>query len=395
MREVVSDLTGFVPPVYPFDKLTEFVDLANRLAGGMVDLSVGTPFDPPSAKVVEALGHSGAERGYPPALGSSELREAAARWVERRFAVHVDPASELAACIGTKEFVAGVPQWLRLRSPGKDTVLYPSLAYPTYEMGAILAGCRSVAVPMRPDGGLDLDAVADEDAERALCLWVNSPGNPAGQLEDLAACAAWGRDRSVPVFSDECYVEFTWTGAGRSILEHGLDGVIALHSLSKRSNLAGVRAGIYAGDPDVVGYLAAVRRHAGLMVPGPVQHAAAVAFDDDESVRAQRQAYEARLAYLADVLTQAEIPASTPGGGFYLWVAVPDRFASAAGGSAVVSPAFSLARWLAERAGVLVSPGDAYGPAGRGHVRFALVQPIERLQLIGERLAGSGAPAVT
>jgi aspartate/methionine/tyrosine aminotransferase len=374
---------GFVPPVYPFDKLTELAELASRLPGGMVDLSVGTPCDPPAPEVVEALGHSGAERGYPAALGSSELREAAAAWVERRFGLHLDPARELAACIGTKEFVAGVPHWLRLRTPSRDTVLFPGLAYPTYEMGAILAGCRAVAVPALPGGRLDLSVVGEEDAARALCLWVNSPGNPAGQLEDLAECAAWGRDRGVPVFSDECYVEFTWEGAGRSILEHGLDGVIAVHSLSKRSNLAGVRAGIYAGDPDIVGYLSALRRHAGFMVPGPVQHASAVAFGDDESVLVQRAVYAERLSYLAGVLTRAGIPAATPGGGFYLWVPVPERFK----GDGPVSPAFAMARWLAERAGMLVSPGDAYGTSGRGHVRIALVQPMERLELISERLA--------
>lgn len=387
MSERPESEAGFVPPVYPFDKLTEFVKLASRLDGGMVDLSVGTPCDAPSPKVVEALGHSGSERGYPAALGSSELREAAARWIERRFKITLDPASELAACIGTKEFVAGVPHWLRLRTPSRDTVLYPGLAYPTYEMGALLARCRAVAVPARPDGSLDLAAVAAEDAARALCLWVNSPGNPAGQLEDLAECAAWGRDHGVPVFSDECYVEFTWEGPGRSILEDGLDGVVAVHSLSKRSNLAGVRSGIYAGDPELVGYLAALRRHAGFMVPGPVQHASAAAFDDDESVVSQRLVYSERLSYLAAVLTGAGIPATTPGGGFYLWVRVPDRLS----GDGTVSPAFSMARWLAEHAGVLVSPGDAYGPTGRSHVRFALVQPNERLELIAERLVSSRA----
>ncbi len=387
MSERTGTEVGFVPPVYPFDKLTEFVELASRLAGGMVDLSVGTPCDPPSSKVVEALGHSGSERGYPSALGSSELREAAASWIERRFKVTVDPVSQLAACIGTKELVAGVPHWLRLRTPSRDTVLYPALAYPTYEMGALLAQCRAVAVPSHPDGSLNLAAVAAEDAARALCLWVNTPGNPAGQLEDLAECAAWGRSHGVPIFSDECYVEFTWEGPGHSILEHGLDGVVAVHSLSKRSNLAGVRAGIYAGDPDLIGYLAALRRHAGSMVPGPVQHASAVAFDDDDSVVAQRRIYSERLSYLAGVLTRAGFPATTPGGGFYLWVPVPERLA----GDGTVSPAFSMAKWLAEHAGVLVSPGDAYGPTGRGHVRFALVQPSERLELIAARLVSSRA----
>lgn len=380
---------GFVPPVYPFDKLTEFAELASKLEGGMVDLSVGTPYDPPSQQILQALANSGAERGYPPALGSLELREAAAGWIQRRFSVEIDPQRELAACIGTKELVAGLPQWLKLRSPRRDTVLYPALAYPTYEMGAILAGCRAVAVNALPDGLLDLDSVSAEDTARALCLWVNSPGNPAGQLEDLERCAQWGRSKGVPVFSDECYVEFTWRGRGRSILEHGTDGVVAVHSLSKRSNLAGIRAGVYAGDADLVGYLSAVRRHAGFMVPGPVQHAAAVAFSTDAGVEEQRERYTQRLSYLARVLTEAGVPAEMPGGAFYLWVPVPGRFFQAAATSGT-SPAFELGRVLAERAGVLVSPGDAYGPRGTGHVRFALVQPMERLELVAKRLAAAG-----
>jgi aspartate/methionine/tyrosine aminotransferase len=389
-----SEEGGFVPPVYPFDKLTDLAELAAGLPGGMVDLSIGTPCDPPPARVIEALATSDAERGYPTSVGSDEMREEAAAWIGRRFAVTVDAKKEVASCVGTKEFVAGLPQWLRLRSPGRDTVLYPALAYPTYEMGAVLARCRAVPVAARPDGTMDLSSVSREDAGRALCLWVNSPGNPAGQLEDLGAAAAWGREHGVPVFSDECYVEFTWAGDGRghSILEHGTDGVVALHSLSKRSNLAGLRVGVYAGDRELVGYLAALRRHAGFMVPGPVQHAAAVAFADDEDVAVQRHRYEERLDYLATVLAKAGIPAEVPQGSFYLWVPVPESIADGDGpgsGSSPESPAFRLARHLAERAGVLVSPGDAYGPTGTGHVRLAAVQPMERLALVGRRL-GAG-----
>lgn len=384
---------GFVPPIYPFDKLTEFTELASRLPGGPVDLSIGTPCDPPAAGVLEALAHSGAERGYPTSVGSAEMREAVAAWVRRRFSVEVDAGTEVAACIGTKELVAGAPQWLRLRTPSRDTVLHPSLAYPTYEMGAILASCRAVAVPAGPDGRMDLDAVSPGDAERALCLWVNSPGNPGGQLEDLGACAAFGRAHGIPVFSDECYVEFTWSDRGRTILEHGTAGVVAVHSLSKRSNFAGARAGFYVGDADLVGYLAAVRRHAGFMVPGPVQHAAAVALDDDEHVAVQRQRYDERLQYLASVLTEAGIPSSPPAGGFYLWVPVPDEASPGDVPSAVAgeSRAFRLGRHLATVAGVLSSPGDAYGPSGGSHVRLAVVQPMERLALAAERLGAPGA----
>ena len=284
---------GFVPPVYPYDKLAGLARLAQRHEGGAVDLSIGTPCDPPPARVLEALAGSGTERGYPSSIGSSEYREAALAWMSRRFGV--DSAGlAVAACVGTKELVAGVPHWLRLRTPARDTVLCPLLAYPTYEMGAILARCRAVAVPARPDGTMELSSISPADASRALCLWVNSPGNPAGRLEDLAAVASWGRSHGVPVFSDECYVEFTWAGPGHTILEHGPEGVVAVHSLSKRSNLAGLRAGFFAGDADLVGYLSRLRQHAGFMVPGPVQHAGAVALGDDSHVEHQRETYLAR-----------------------------------------------------------------------------------------------------
>ncbi|MGA8679412.1 MAG: aminotransferase class I/II-fold pyridoxal phosphate-dependent enzyme [Acidimicrobiales bacterium] len=382
---------GFVPPVYPFDKLTEFSELASAHEGGAVDLSIGTPCDPPPPEVVEALGHSSSERGYPTSLGSLEMREAAAGWMERRLAVSV-AVSAIAACVGTKELVAGVPQWLRLRDPSRDTVLCPSLAYPTYEMGAILAGCRAVPVPTGGGGGMDLAAVAEEDAARALCLWVNSPANPGGQLEDLAAVAEWGRARDIPIFSDECYVEFTWAGARRTILQHGDGGVVAVHSLSKRSNLAGLRVGVYAGDPELVAYLAAVRRHAGFMVPGPVQHAAAVAFSDDAHVERQRVVYLERLQRFASRLGEAGIPVDLPAGSFYLWVPVPERFLSELGAA---SPAFALGRYFARAGGFIGSPGDAYGPAGTRHIRLAMVQPLDRLELAGERLLRSTAAAAS
>jgi len=388
---------GFVPPVYPFDKLSSLGELARRHEGGVVDLSIGTPCDPPPGEVLEALATSGTERGYPSSVGTTEFREAASLWMSRRLGVNTD-ASAIAACVGTKEFVAGVPHWLHLRTPGRDTVLYPRLSYPTYEMGAILARCRAVPVPTRSDGTMDLAAISEEDAARALCLWVNSPGNPGGGLEDLAAVAQWGRTHAVPVLSDECYIEFTWAGRGHTILEHGPEGVLAVHSLSKRSNLAGLRAGFFAGDPDLVAYLSRLRQHAGFMVPGPVQHAAAVALGDDAHVDRQRATYLGRLQLFAKVLGEAGIHTDLPAGSFYLWVTVPESFRSAepagvpsadrsAGPSAGGSLSWALATWLAGRGGVLVTPGDTYGPAGADHVRVALVQPTDRLELVARRLA--------
>lgn len=371
----------FVPPPYPFTRLAALSEAAAAHEGGAVDLSIGTPCDPPPPAAVAALGGSGTERGYPSSAGSPALREAAAAWMERRLRVEVPPADVL-ACVGTKELVSSAGQWLRLRSPERDTVLYPAIAYPTYEMGALLSGCRPLPVPLSTAGLLELDAIDEADACRAVCLWVNSPGNPTGQLADLVAAAVWGRRYGVPVLSDECYVEFTWAGGPRTILEAGPDGVLAVHSLSKRSNFAGMRVGFVAGDHELVTYLAKVRQHAGLMVPGPVQAAATAALRDDEHVEAQREVYRERLQLLAGALSAVGIPAETPAGGFYLWVRAPDWLEPRED----EERGWALARVLAERGGVVAAPGELYGPAGADFARLAVVQPTERLRLVAERL---------
>ena len=284
-------------------------------------------------------------------------------------------ADDVRATIGSKEFVAGLPHLLRLRTPDRDTVLYPAVSYPSYAMGATLGGCRAVAVPVDAQWCIDLDAIDPSDIGRALCLWVNTPGNPAGGLDDLQAVAAWGRDHDVLIASDECYLAFTWDGPARSIVESGLDGVIAVHSLSKRSNLAGVRAGFYVGDTELLHYLGEVRKHAGLMAPGPNQAAAVAALADESHVEVQRTRYYERLLLMQQVMGKLGVDAPLPAGGFYLWVPAPD------------GDAWALARRLANEAGALVSPGEFYGEAAAAdHVRIAVVQPTERIQLLAERL---------
>ena len=359
-------MTGFVPPPYPYDRLAPLKAVASGTPGGLLDLSVGTPCDPPSAAVTAALLDADAAQRYPPSIGTASYRAAAAGWLARRFGVQIGP-DQVAACVGTKELVAAVPQWLRLRRPERDTVLYPAVSYPTYAMGATLAGCRAVAVPVDDEWRLRLDQIEPADADRALCLWVNTPANPTGALDDLGAAATWGRARQVPVLSDECYAEFTWDGPPRSVLQHGSDGVLAVHSLSKRSNLAGGRIGFYAGDDELVSYLSEVRKHAGFMAPGPVQAAGAVAWGDDDHVAVQRDRYRERLEALVSGLTAAGLDAHLPSGAFYLWAAAPD------------GDAWALADRLAATAGILVSPGEFYGPAGQGHVRIAAVAPLERI----------------
>jgi len=379
---------GFVVPDYPYDRLDPAREAAAKLPGGAVDLSVGTPTDPPAPAAVQALAGaltgpdgsdpSGAMRGYPASIGSLELRSAIRHWAKDTLGAEL-PLDAVAICVGTKEFVAGVPHFLHLRDPGRDTVLYPAVSYPTYEMGARLAGLRAVPVPVDDRWRLILGEVDPDDAARALLLWVNTPGNPAGGLDDLGAAAGWGRERGIPVFSDECYAEFTWSGPPRTVLGRGggaggLDGVVAVHSLSKRSNMAGMRVGWYSGDPGLVGFLREVRKHAGFMVPGPVQQGAAAALGDIGHVELQRSLYWDRLVRFKEILGAVGVECALPDGGFYLWVPAP-------GGDD-----WEWTLWLAEHAGVLVSPGSFYGEQGAGHVRVAMVAPLERLELVAQRL---------
>ena len=279
----------------------------------------------------------------------------------------------MAAAVGTKEFVAGLPHWMKLRNPSRDTVLYPAVSYPSYEMGATLAGCRAVAVPVNEDWSIQLESISEEDAKRALLMWVNTPGNPAGGLDDLEAVAEWGRRNDVPVFSDECYCEFTWDGPPRTILSTGSEGVVSVHSLSKRSNLAGLRVGFYSGDADIVNYLREIRKHAGFMVPGPAQAAAVAALSDQDHVEKQRTTYLARLERLSKIMARLGVEAPLPRGGFYLWVPAPE------------GDAWLFVRRLIKDLGLLASPGEFYGKAGAEYVRIAAVQGDERIALLEER----------
>jgi len=371
-------VTPYVLPPYPYDRLNEFKALAIERHGSVIDMSIGAPHDAPPAAVVEALSQSGAERGYPPSIGSAQFRQAAATWLETQCGVDIS-TDHIGATIGLKEFVAGLPHWLHLKDPSKDTVLYPAVSYPSYAMGADLAHCRAVAVPVDDEWRLRLDQIDPADAKRALLLWVNSPGNPAGAMDDLGAAAAWGRATGVPVVSDECYIEFTWNGPRQTILQHGIEGVVAVHSLSKRSNLAGIRAGYYAGDPELVHWLREIRKHIGAMTPGPTQHATVIALGDQEHVEAQRVAYQRRMEAMISFLGKIGLTADMPEGGFYLWVQTNE------------GDGWTLVEQLAERFGLIVSPGEFYGDVSPDYVRIAVVQDDDAIAELEQRLAAEDA----
>ncbi len=378
----MTNAVAFVPPAYPYDRLDAAKAVAQARFGRVIDLSIGTPGDPPPSLVLRALDPDDdadrSARGYPASIGGADLRRAIAQWTDRRFGVAIG-SGDVAVCVGTKEFVATTPHWLHLRNPTRDTVLFPAVSYPTYEMGALLAGLRAVPVDMSEDWSIDVSSIDPADARRALMLWVNTPGNPAGGLDDLGKVAEWGIANGVAVFSDECYAEFTWSVPPSTILGKGtgvsgLGGVVAVHSLSKRSNMAGLRLGWYAGDADIVGYLREVRKHAGLMVPGPVQSAGVAALADQSHVELQRGRYLERIQRAAEVLKDVGVAVKLPRGGFYLWAAAP-------GGDE-----WAWTQELAERAGVLVSPGSFYGPGGSGYVRLAMVCGIEDIEEMARRL---------
>jgi succinyldiaminopimelate transaminase len=334
-----------------------------------VDLSVGTPVDPVPQVVIDALRAAANAPGYPATHGTPQLREAAAGWLARRHGVIVPPDSVLPV-IGTKEFIAGLPTLLGC-GPG-DVVVYPELAYPTYDVGARLAGARGVAA----------DGLTTLGPQRVRLAWVNSPANPTGRVlpaAHLAKMVSWARERGAVLASDECYLDLGWAAEPVSVLHPDVsgasaEGVLAVHSLSKRSNLAGYRAGFVTGDPALIARLLEIRKHAGMMLPAPVQAAMAAALDDDEHADGQRAVYAARRDRLLPAFQAAGWQVSHSEAGLYLWASRPghDGWASV--------------RLLAE-AGILVAPGELYGTAGAQYVRIALTATDERVDAAVQRLA--------
>ena len=337
-----------------------------------MDLSIGTPVDDTPDVLTRALAAAGNAPGYPTALGTTALRTAAAAWLLRRLGVAVaDPLGaepSLIPTVGSKELVALLPTLLGLRS---GTVLLPEVAYPTYEVGAVLAGLAVRRTDVPPP-----------DAAGVVLVWLNSPGNPHGRVlsdDRLRAWVAWGRAHGVPVVADECYITLGWDVQPRSLLHPSIAGpdhagLLAVHSLSKQSSAAGYRAGLLSGDPALVRPVWEVRRHLGLLVPGPVQAAMAAALDDDVHVDAQRERYRARRDTLASAVRGAGLRIDHSEAGLYLWATRDED-------------CWTTIDWLAGL-GIVAAPGSFYGPAGSTHVRLALTATDERIAAAAERLAG-------
>ena len=376
----LADLSGLA---YPWDTLTPYAERARAHPRGVVDLSIGTPVDPTPAVVRDALAAASDAHGYPTTHGTPALREAVAAWFARRRGVPgLDPDAVLPT-VGSKELVGLLPALLRL-GPG-DVVVHPRTAYPTYDVGARLAG----ATPLATDD-------VDEWAGRAdvRLVWVNSPSNPTGRVLDaahLARVVSAAREIGAVVASDECYAELAWaepyaSQGVPSLLDPAVsggshDGLLVTYSLSKQSSMAGYRAAFVAGDPALVADLLATRKHLGMIVPAPVQAAMVAALSDDAHVAAQRDVYARRREVLVAALGDAGLQVDHSEAGLYLW----SRPAGDDGGDCwrTVSDLADL--------GILVGPGAFYGPEGAGHVRVALTGTDERVHEAAARLSGASS----
>lgn len=360
-------------PDFPWDLLLPAKAAAAEHPDGIVDLSVGTPVDPSPALAVEGLCAAADSPGYPLTAGTPEVGSAVRSWAARTLRAARPDALAVVPAIGTKEFVAWLPTLLGLGP--NDTVVIPQLAYPTYEVGALVAGCRV----------LRTDSTVAIGPQRVALIWLNSPANPTGRVlgvEHLAKVVAFARARGAIVVSDECYLELPWSSDPAlrpvSVLHPDVcggsyDSVVALHSLSKRSNLAGYRFGFALGDPGILDAVLAARKHTGFMVPGPVQHAAVALLGDDQHVAQQRDRYRRRRQVLLAALTRAGFQIDHSEAGLYLWASLGED-------------CWATVDRLAAR-GILVAPGAFYGPAGGKHVRVALTATDERVDAAAQRLA--------
>ncbi|BCW46280.1 succinyldiaminopimelate transaminase [Arthrobacter sp. StoSoilB5] len=373
---------GLNLPDYPWEAMAPYVATAAKHPGGVVNLSIGTPVDPTPGLIRDALASASDAHGYPTVHGTEALRQAVVDWFAARRGVMGLNPRDVMPTVGSKELVAWLPFLLGLGSG--DVVVRPTVAYPTYDIGAMLAGATAVAA----DSLDELDAAT---RARVRLVWINSPGNPTGSVrsvESLRDIVSQAREVGAVVASDECYAELGWGEwdvqrggeAVPSILDPRVsggstDGLLCVYSLSKQSNLAGYRAAFVAGDSAIMANLVNSRKHAGMIVPYPVQEAMRVALGDSGHVLAQKDLYRGRRERIVPALEKFGLQIHESKAGLYLW---------STAGEATWD---TVARFA--ELGIVVGPGVFYGDAGNGFVRVALTGSDERIDAAVERLSAS------
>lgn len=359
-----------VLPEFPWDTLAPAKARAAAHPDGLIDLSIGTPVDSTPDVVQDALRSASNAPGYPQTAGTPDLREAIVGWLARRHGITDLPSDAVLPVIGSKELVGTLPTLLGLGAG--DRMVIPELAYPTYAASGAFAGVAVTAS----------DSLLAVGPSACSLVWLNSPSNPTGRVlppDHLRKVVAEARGRGAVVASDECYLDLFYAGdpplsvLHPSVREGSLDGLLAVHSLSKRSNFAGYRGGFVAGDPAIIRQLLEVRKHLGFIVPRPVQRAMLAAYTDDAHVETQRLRYADRREALTAAVRAAGFRIDHSAAGLYLWLTRDED-------------CWATVSWLAER-GVLVAPGSFYGAAGQRHVRAALTATDEQIAAVAARLA--------
>ncbi len=354
-------------PTFPWDTIEAAKSRAAAHPGGLIDLSVGTPVDPTPRVVREAASAASDSHGYPQVWGTPALRAAVLEHMSTRWGAPELSEASVLPVIGTKELVASLPTQLGLGP--ESSVVIPACAYPTYRVGALLCGARvqSAEGPEQVEGNPDL-------------IWINSPANPSGRVlsvEELRAWVALARRTGAVLASDECYGEFAWEAESVSVLDTrvcdgDVTGLLSCMSLSKRSNMAGYRAGFVVGDPGLTSELLTIRKHAGMILPGPVAEAMRVALGDSAHVTEQRERYQRRRAVLRPALEKAGFRIDHSEGSIYLWATRGQDCRDTVD-------------WLAQR-GILCSPGDFYVEGSSDHVRIGLTATDEQIVDAARRL---------
>ena len=351
-------------PDFPWDALAPYGEIARKYPKGAIDLSIGTPVDPVPKFIQDALIASSNTPGYPLTIGTPELREAMHNWATNVLGASGD--FDVLPTIGSKELVAWLPTFLETK-----TVLYPKIAYPTYLVGAIIAKAQATEVDIDPKDWPTVDLA-----------WINSPSNPTGRVHseaELLEVISFSRKTGTVIASDECYLHMP-AGDKKPVsilkLANGDNkNLLAVHSMSKRSNLAGYRAALLVGDSKLIAKIREIRKHAGMMVPQPIQRALTTALMDEAHVSEQASRYLNRRKILQPALERAGFRIEYSDAGLYIWCSRDES-------------AWDSIDWLAQL-GILATPGSFYGSAGQNFIRVALTASDEKISEAAERILNS------